>query len=78
MTAKKAPFQRDDLVVIKGHDVQYAAVVLPGGDANSTPVKLDDDRVWRVSNGLLRKVDVEEHDRVRVAAFPVQTKGRRS
>lgn len=75
--AKKAPFAKHDLVVLKGYDVEYAAVVLETGDANSTLIKLDDDRVWRVSNGLLRKVDVEEHDRVRIAGFPVAHRGQR-
>lgn len=76
--SKQAPFSKGDLVVIKGYDVQYAAVALEDAANGSTRVELDDGRVWRVANGLLRKVDVEEHDRVRVAAFPVETKGRRS
>lgn len=76
--SKQAPFSKGDLVVIKGYDVQYAAVALEDAANGSTRVELDDGRVWRVANGLLRKVDVEEHDRVRQNGTPAARGGGRS
>ena len=63
--SRKPDHAKGDLVIVKGYDVQYAAVALEPSDATSTKVKLDDDRVWRVANVLLRPATVEQHDRVR-------------